>query len=162
MTSEKMLHSVEVFASFFVPFYFFNAGAHLAAKDFGAAGLLTGVAFLAVALPVKFVLILLHRRVVLREHATRSRRVALSLLPTLVFTLVLAEILRDEFDIAPHIFAGLVIFTVVNTLIPGFVLRVPAADPEVLHAVESSAVVEGAATADNARAPGSFETIARQ
>ena len=72
-----------------------------------------------------------------REDATRSRRVALSLLPTLVFTLVLAEILRDQFDIAPNIFAGLIVFTVVNTLIPGLILRVPAADPEVLHALES-------------------------
>ncbi|MBK7092132.1 MAG: hypothetical protein IPH59_10520 [bacterium] len=29
MASEQMLHAVELFASVFVPFYFFNAGLHL-------------------------------------------------------------------------------------------------------------------------------------
>ena len=48
------------------------------------------------------------------------------LIPTLVFTLVIAEILRDRFGVPDWLFGGLVIYTLGNTMVPGFVLRVPS------------------------------------
>jgi len=127
MASEQMLHAVEVFASVFVPFYFFSAGLHLKREDFGVDAVLVGVVFLATLVPARLLLVAAHRRLALREGFARSLRVGLSLLPTLVFTLVIAEILRDEFFVPRAVFGGLIIYTLVNTLIPGLLLR---AQPE--------------------------------
>jgi Kef-type K+ transport system membrane component KefB len=125
LASEQMLHAVEVFASFFVPFYFFRAGLHLRRADFGPDALVVGVAFLGLLIPLRFALIALHRRLVLRERLAQGLRVAVPLLPTLVFTLVIAEILRDRYDVSRAVFGGLILYTLVNTVIPGFALRLP-------------------------------------
>jgi hypothetical protein len=50
------------------------------------------------------------------------------LIPTLVFTLIIAEILRDRFGVPSWLFGGLVIYALGNTMIPGFILRVPSAE----------------------------------
>jgi len=132
LASEQMLHAVEVFASFFVPFYFFKAGAHLHADDLTRQTFVAGVALLAVALPVRILSVVAHRRVALGEGWRAAFRVSTPLLPTLVFTLVIAEVLRERFVLPPWLFGGLVWYTVLNTLIPGLVLRLPTTDPDLL------------------------------
>ena len=57
----------------------------------------------------------------------------MSLLPTLVFTLVLAEILRAQYGVAPHVFGGLVLCAIVTTLVPPALLRVPPAQYDSPH-----------------------------
>jgi Kef-type K+ transport system membrane component KefB len=133
LASERMLHAVEVFASFFAPFYFFGAGSEMRAEYFTVPALLYGLALTATMLPLRFGTVWLHRRLVLNEPRVQTRRVALPMLPTLVFTLVLAGILRDRFGIAPELFGGLVIYTILNTMLPGIVLQAP---PPVFDAPE--------------------------
>jgi Kef-type K+ transport system membrane component KefB len=123
-----MLHAVEVFATFFIPFYFFNAGLQLGAADFAPAALLVGAAFLGVMVPFRIALVAVHRHLALGEPRRRSVRIAVSMLPTLVFTLVIAAILRDRFAVAPALFGGLIIYAVITTLIPGVALRIPPPD----------------------------------
>lgn len=149
MASERMLHAVEAFAVFFIPFYFFSAGLHLGRGDFSLEALLLGVTFLGLVLPFRILVVSLHRRVALREPLAHGARVAASMLPTLVFTLVIAGILRDRFDVDPAIFGGLIVYTLANTLVPGFALRIPVPDfgpmteelpvPEARHSTELSA-----------------------
>lgn len=127
IASEQLVHAVEVFASFFVPFYFFNAGLHIRGEDLGIAPLLMGIAFFGFAVPANILAVLGHRRLALGEPVARSLRVAVPLLPTLVFTLVLAAILRERFDVPAEIFGGLIVYTLLNTLIPGFALGAPTA-----------------------------------
>jgi Kef-type K+ transport system membrane component KefB len=126
IASERMLHAVEVFASFFAPFYFFVAGTEMKTEYFVPTALIAGVAFTAIALPLRVGAIVLHRRVVLGEPWRRSVRVAVPMMPTLVFTLVLAAILRDQFGIAPWLFGALVVYAILSTVLPGFVLGTPA------------------------------------
>jgi len=123
LSSERMFQAVQVFASFFVPFYFFHAGLEIPREAFGLNGVLLGIAFLAMTIPLRILISLTHRCLVLREKWRKGIRVAVPLLPTLVFTLVLATILRERFEISPAIFGGLVIYAVGTTLIPGFVFR---------------------------------------
>lgn len=134
IASEQMLHAVEVFASFFVPFYFFGAGLHLRREDFGIDALLLGTAFLGLVLPLRLGLVALHRRLALGEPLERGLRIALPMLPTLVFTLVIAGILRDEFGASRMIFGGLLVYTLANTVVPGLLLRVPPPEFEAPHA----------------------------
>ena len=111
VASERMLHAVEVFASFFAPFYFFVAGSEL---------LLT-----AAVLPLRVLLVVLQRRFALHEALDESLRVAVPMLPTLIFTLVVAGILRDRFALPSPLFGGLIVYAVLNTTVPGLLLRTP-------------------------------------
>jgi len=126
IASERMLHAVEVFASFFAPFYFFVAGSEMRRDDFTALSVLIGVALAATVVPLRLAAVMVHRRVALGEPTARSVRVALPMVPTLVFTLVIAGILRDRFAIAPEIFGALIVYTILNTVLPGLILRTPA------------------------------------
>ena len=122
--SDRMFGAVEAFASLFVPFYFFHAGLELQREDLGLAALGMGLAFTLVANPFRLVLVMLHRFIRLGERPSQSLRVGVSMLPTTVFTLVIAEILRTpQFEISPVIFGGLIVYTLINTVIPGFILR---------------------------------------
>ena len=126
MASEHTLHAVEVFASFFIPFYFFNAGLHFGPEDMSLGALGMGLGSLALVVPLRVGMIALHRRVALHEPLAEGSKVAVSLVPTLVFTLVIAELLRERFAPGPVLFGGLVIYAIGNTLLPTILLRAPA------------------------------------
>jgi Kef-type K+ transport system membrane component KefB len=128
LASERMLHAVEAFASLFVPFYFLHAGLPLRSEDFGPRALLTGLVFLVTALPLRVAVTGLHRKLRLGESFGHGVRIGTSILPTLVFTLVIAEILKERFAISPALFGGLVIYAVVNTMVPGFLFKLPPPD----------------------------------
>jgi Kef-type K+ transport system membrane component KefB len=138
MTSERMLHAVEAFASVFTPFYFFNAGLKLEVADFGPYGMAAGAVFAIVLLPVRAGAVALHRRLALGEPLGRGVRFGIGLLPSLVFTMVLAEILRDRFHAPKPLFGGLIVYTLVNSIAPGIALRAPAPDYESPHMSEPS------------------------
>lgn len=128
MGSERMLHAVEAFASFFIPFYFFHAGLELRPEDFGLPSLAVGAVLLAVMIPFRLALVAAHRRLTLKESFRSALRVGVPMIPTLVFGLVLVGILRDRYAIPSHLLGGLVIYTLGTTLLPGLVMRV--APPE--------------------------------
>ncbi len=142
LASEQMLHAVEVFASFFVPFYFFKAGLQLQPTDLTWLTFGAGVALLAAAVPARVASVAILRRTALGEGWRDALRISTPLLPTFVFTLVIAGILRERFVLPSWLFGSLVWYTVLNTLIPGFLLRAPAAEPDLLRTSEDSIAPE--------------------
>lgn len=130
LSSEKLLGAVELFASFFIPFYFLKAGLHLRAEQFSWNALAIGGALLAIVIPLRVVRVAWHRRLALGEPWKVGARIGTAVIPTLVFTIVVAEILEEQFALRPELFGALMIFTLVNTLIPGFVLQVPTPEFE--------------------------------
>jgi Kef-type K+ transport system membrane component KefB len=144
IASEQILHAVEMFASFFVPFYFFNAGLGLRREDFEIRSIAFGIGCLAVMVPVRVAAVIVHRRMALREDHSIGLRVAVAMLPTLVFGLVIAEILRDRFAAPPWLFGGVILYTLLTTILPVFYLRRPL--PEFLepHAPALGTVTGGA------------------
>lgn len=127
-SSEELFRSVELFASFFVPFYFFAAGLHLRPENFAPGAFAYGALFLAAGVPVRALAVALHRRLALREPWGQGMRIGLSLSPTLVFCLVLAEILRDRYAAPPELYGGLVLYALASSLVP--VLTLHARPPE--------------------------------
>ncbi|MCA0377072.1 MAG: cation:proton antiporter [Gemmatimonadetes bacterium] len=125
VASQGMLHAVETFASFFAPFYFFVAGTGLQRGDFSWSSLLIGLALLGILVPVRIATVLGHRSLALREPWRDGLRVAVPLLPTLVFTLVVAGILRDQFGVGSPLYGALIIYAVLSTVLPGFIFRTP-------------------------------------
>ncbi len=123
--SDRLLHSIELFASFFVPFYFFKSGATLSAGDFGPSAWMIATVFIFLAIPARVIVVVAHRRFALAEPIRKALRVAVPMLPTLIFTLVLAQILRDEFAISDAIYGALVIYAVVSSILTSLVFRSP-------------------------------------
>ena len=135
IASENMLHAVESFASLFVPFYFFVAGSRLRVEHFSVEALLAGVVLILVLAPLRIVMNWGHRRLALGESFRQSLRVGAPLLPTLVFTLVIAEILVDRFAVPAWLFGGLILYTVANSFLPAILVgvRMPEEDEELLN-----------------------------
>ena len=130
MSSERMVDALESFGSVFIPFYFFHAGTEISPDQLTFSALGIGVLLLAVFVPVRIAVIGFHRRLTLRESFRSSRRIGSALVPTLVFTLVIVEILHDRFALSGTVAGALVLYTILNTMMPGFVLRGEPADFE--------------------------------
>lgn len=125
LSSEKLLGAVELFASFFIPFYFLKAGLHLEPSYFTWKAIAVAVGLLAVVVPMRIWRVAAHRRMALTETWSQGARIGVAVLPTLVFTIVIAEILQERFALSGELFGALIMFCLVNTLIPGFALRIP-------------------------------------
>jgi Kef-type K+ transport system membrane component KefB len=128
MSSERMVDALESFGSVFIPVYFFHAGTEIVGDHLTAKSLLIGLALVAVLVPLRIAVISLHRRLALGESFPVSRRVGSAMVPTLVFTLVIAGILTDRFGLSAEIAGALVLYTILNTTLPAFVLHSPPAD----------------------------------
>jgi Kef-type K+ transport system membrane component KefB len=147
LASEKMLHAVEAFASLFVPFYFFHAGAAVSPRHIGVGAIAVGAAFAALAIPLRWLLVAGLRRLVLGEAWSRGVRIGVAMTPTLVFTLVLADILRQRFGVAPEVFGGLVLYAVVSTMTPTWLFK--AAPPEFDAPQAPEIALKGTSAADD-------------
>lgn len=148
---------IEQFATFFVPFYFFKAGLTLEPRYFTLRSVLIGLALVALVVPLRIGTVALLRWLLLREPIKEAGRVGLALVPTLVFSLVLANILRESYGLAPDLFGSLVVFALLCTAVPGFVLRrtrgVPLQD-EVGATLAGLVALPGATSAEVAAATG--------
>ncbi len=136
LESHKMLHAVEAMASLFIPFYFFHAGLELQRENFTLQALGVGLAFIVIVLPFRLFTVSLHRRIALKETFRQTYRVSIPMLPTLVFTLVLAGILRDEYQVPDWLFGGLIVYTIVNTILPSMFKSAPVPAYTEPHAFE--------------------------
>jgi len=152
LASNENLHAIQLFASFFIPFYFFYAGMGVPAAALQWEALRWGLGLSAVALPLRVAQVWCQRRFIKGETAAGSLRVATALTPTLIFTLVLATILRDRFHISDTLYGALLVYGAVSTLLPSFVLAKqpdfsPAAPAEAPAAAEVSAAPPGSVVA---------------
>ncbi|MDH4114285.1 MAG: cation:proton antiporter [Burkholderiaceae bacterium] len=115
------MNALKLFAGFFVPFYFFHAGQGIPPEAISWDALGVGLGFTAVLLPLRVGAIVLHRVLHLREPWLDAVRVAMPLSPTLIFTMVIATILYEDFGIPATLYGGLLVYAVMSTLIPALV-----------------------------------------
>lgn len=123
--SHDNLQALKLFTSFFLPFYFFSHGANVPADALSLEALGIGVGLTAVLVPLRGLSIWAKRRLLGLGDSRSSLRVAAALTPTLIFTLVLATILRSRGAISDTLFGGLLLYAGLTTLFPSLVLRVP-------------------------------------
>lgn len=124
LRSGGFLKSVRFFSSFFVPFYFFKAGLQFDRRGLSFDALKYGLLLLILVIPIRLLSVLAHRKVSLGEGIQRGLPVASSLLPNLVFGLVLAEILSTYFSVPQFAVGALVVYTIGVTLIPPLILKI--------------------------------------
>ncbi len=125
LASDDNLHAVQLFASFFVPFYFFYGGMKVPHGALQLESLWIGLAITAVALPLRVGTVALQRIYVNKDETKSSFYVAIALAPTLIFTLVIASILHEQFGISDTLFGGLLVYAGITTLLPSFILNKP-------------------------------------
>ncbi|MCB9092352.1 MAG: cation:proton antiporter [Halobacteriovoraceae bacterium] len=114
---EKYLFkSLASFFSVFLPFYFFNSGMKLNLSGFSKESLFLALALIAIFIPFRFFFEKLAREKV-------SSGVSLSLVPTLVFGLVIVGILEESKNIDSYLIYALVIYTVVCSIFPSLVQK---------------------------------------
>jgi Kef-type K+ transport system membrane component KefB len=123
LSSDANQHAVKVFASFFLPFYFFTSGMKVTADALSWDALAIGLSISALFLPARIGAVWLQRRIFLHESKESSLRVSIALAPTLIFTLVLAAILRDRYNVDPSLYGGLLVYAAISTALPSFVLK---------------------------------------
>lgn len=126
--SENMLYSVSFFFSFFVPFYFYRAGLTFPSDIFTMKGLGAGLLFTIIFLPIRLLLVYSSIWFFRREAWKDRIEISMSLLPTLIFGLVITSILQDRFSLPSQLVSGLLIYTVTTSIVPWFFLK--KADPE--------------------------------
>ena len=136
MSSEKMVDALESFGSVFIPFYFFHAGTDIVAEQLSLRAMAVGLGLVALLIPLRIGITILQRRLGAGERSSVARRVGFALVPTLVFTLVLTDILNTEFGVSQYVLGALVLYTVVNTTVPAFVLKSSAPEFENVEAAE--------------------------
>ncbi len=122
VASRENLQAVRLFASFFIPFYFFREGLEVPADALVLKSVLYGLAFSLIVLPLRIVKNSLVCHFFCRRTQRGGLRVAIALTPTLIFTLVIARILRESFHIDDALYGGLLIYAAISTALPSFVL----------------------------------------
>lgn len=122
LASNDNLHAIRMFASFFVPFYFFYAGMGVPSGALTGDALLLGVAITVAALPFRVGFMWTQRRFIKGESVMSSLRVATALTPTLIFTLVLAGILRERFGITDSLYGALLVYAGLVTMLPALLM----------------------------------------
>jgi Kef-type K+ transport system membrane component KefB len=116
---------VQLFASFFVPFYFFYGGMKVPSGALQLESLWIGLAITAILLPFRVGTVAIQRIYVNKDSVKSSFDVAIALAPTLIFTLVIASILHENFGISDTLFGGLLVYAAITTILPSFVLKKP-------------------------------------
>lgn len=120
--SEKLTDAIGLFSSLFIPFYFFHAGLEVPSAGINFDSLSQGLLLAAVLVPVRLALVFIPRQLTLGESLSSSLRIASPLLPTLIFTLVLGNILHAQQMINDNFYGALLFYTLINSLIPQFLL----------------------------------------
>jgi len=137
LASAGNLEAIRLFASFFIPFYFFHNGLGVPAAAVVTGSLIYGFALAACIIPVRLGVVWLQSRFMQHRGHRGSLRVSIALAPTLIFTLVIAEILRENFAISPPLYGGLLVYAAIASILPSLTLPAYAKNPINPIAVEA-------------------------
>jgi Kef-type K+ transport system membrane component KefB len=133
LASAENLEAVRLFASFFIPFYFFRSGLGVPSVAIVAASLWYGLGLAVCIIPVRLGVVWLQSHLMQHRGHRGSFRVSIALTPTLIFTLVIAEILRENFSVRPPLYGGLLVYAAIASILPSLVL--PALAENIVNAL---------------------------
>ena len=129
-TSVNLLNSLRSFSAFFMPFYFFKSGLMMPGAAFSWTAVQVALVMAVISVPLKIGTLILHRRLSQQESWSDTFSITVSLLPNLVFGLVLADILYEKMHIPLAVYGGLILYTLFITIASPLFLRfVPVSQP---------------------------------
>jgi Kef-type K+ transport system membrane component KefB len=127
--SKRIENSLSAFFNIFVPFYFFSAGLIITKSFFTLSGLYYGLAIIAIFIPLRFISVVASIKVFIKDFWYDRYKISISLMPNLIFGLVIIGILKDRFSVNEALLSGLVIYTLVSSILPAiFFEKMPPED----------------------------------
>jgi len=115
-----LFRSLSSFFSVFLPFYFFYAGLKLNIIHFNLNSLKIGIILLIIFTPIRIFLVRNSFKMFLKNIDFSTSSISFSLTPTLIFGLVIANILIEQSKIPTSYIFGLIVYTVLVSIIPAF------------------------------------------
>jgi Kef-type K+ transport system membrane component KefB len=115
---ETLFTALSSFFNVFLPFYFFYAGVKLTFGGFTAEALQLGSIFLILFIPLRLALNATSIKWMLKDFKKHPYDISLSLMPTLIFGLVIAGILKERNAVSSTIIYGLIFYTLISSLLP--------------------------------------------
>jgi Kef-type K+ transport system membrane component KefB len=115
---ETLFMALSSFFNVFLPFYFFYAGVKLSFSGFTVEALQLGGVFLVIFIPLRLMLNATSIKWMLTDFKKHPYDISLSLMPTLIFGLVIAGILKERNIVSPTIIYGLIFYTLISSLLP--------------------------------------------
>ncbi|PIR22487.1 MAG: sodium:proton antiporter [Deltaproteobacteria bacterium CG11_big_fil_rev_8_21_14_0_20_45_16] len=122
VSNKQILDSLNLFAGFFIPFYFFNSGTLMFGAAWSLKSLWYGLAVVGIVLPIRVGITMLHRALVSGEKISSSFRIGVAMAPNLIFGLVIAGIIFRRGAEADWILPALIIYTFISSIMPALVL----------------------------------------
>lgn len=123
MGEHNIIPGLTTFFGFFIPFYFFSSGLSIARDFLSLEGAFLGALFIIIFIPIRYFSTFLSIRFFVKNFWGDRRSITLSLIPTLIFGLVIVSILRDRFQVDPVLLSGLVVYTIATSITPALLFR---------------------------------------
>ncbi len=118
---ETLFRSLSGFFNVFLPFYFFYAGTSIALGDISIDSLKYALILLVIFIPIRMLIIKTSFRFFLNEIVENTYKVSFSLMPTLIFGLVIANILMERKLLANEYCYALIIYTLLSSMMPSII-----------------------------------------
>ena len=117
---KQIVNGVHNFTEIFVPFYFFFIGLSMTKEGLALPAIILGVLLTITVVIVRLAAVISHRTYSkkVKESSATTTKVALLLSPTLIFTIVVADILRTQFQISSTIYGSLIVYGALTAFVP--------------------------------------------
>jgi Kef-type K+ transport system membrane component KefB len=116
--SHRIENSLSAFYGIFVPFYFFSAGLIITKEFFTLNGLMYGACICLSIIPLRIITTVIGIKYSVEKFWRDRMKISVSLIPNLIFGLVIIGILKQKFEVDIAILSGLLIYTLVASIIP--------------------------------------------
>ena len=117
---KNIFESLSVFFGIFIPFYFYRSGLKLSLDILTKEGIIIGAFLTLYLIPLRYYYTNFTTIHFLGREIYAPWKVSLSLMPTLIFGLVISSILLERYHVPPSIITGLLIYTIVSSILPAF------------------------------------------
>jgi Kef-type K+ transport system membrane component KefB len=115
---EVIFKALSSFFTVFLPFYFFYAGVKLNLSEFTMEAIALGLLFLVIFVPLRLILNATSITYFMKDWKKKPYDISLSLMPTLIFGLVIAAVLKEEGVVDTKVVYALIFYTLVASLLP--------------------------------------------
>lgn len=116
-----LFRSLSNFFTVFLPFYFFSAGLKLSIEGFTLEAFGLAIIMIALFIPLRMALVITSIKYFMNNALLKGYKISLSLLPTLIFGLVIATVLLQRGEVDKKLVYSLIIYTLITSLIPTLV-----------------------------------------
>lgn len=115
---DALFRSLSGFFNVFLPFYFFYAGTKLSFDALSLDSLKFALILFVLFVPIRLLIIKTSLRFFMDEIIEKTYQVSLSLMPTLIFGLVIANVLMERQLVPDKYSYALIIYTLLTSLLP--------------------------------------------